>query len=93
MAQVAPSVAILGGGINGAALARELVLSGVDVVVVEADDLACGATAWSTRLVHGGLRYLEYGEIDLVRESLTERERLVTLAAHLVEPLTFAIPL
>ncbi len=93
MAQVTPSVAILGGGINGAALARELALSGVDVVVVEAGDVACGATAWSTRLVHGGLRYLEYGEIDLVRESLSERERLVTLAAHLVEPLTFAIPL
>lgn len=93
MAQTAPSVAILGGGINGAALARELVLSGADVTLVEAHDIACGATAWSTRLVHGGLRYLEYGEIDLVRESLTERERLVTLAAHLVEPLSFAIPL
>lgn len=93
MAQSAPSIAILGGGINGAALARELVLSGAHVTVIEADDLACGATAWSTRLVHGGLRYLEYGEVDLVRESLTERERLVTLAGHLVEPLGFYVPL
>lgn len=74
-------------------MARELVLSGADVTVVEADDIACGATAWSTRLVHGGLRYLEYGEIDLVRESLAERERLVSLAAHLVKPLPFYIPL
>ncbi len=88
-----PTVAILGGGINGAALARELVLSGVDVTLIESGDLACGATAWSTRLVHGGLRYLEYGELDLVRESLTERERLVTLAPHLVQSLRFAIPL
>jgi glycerol-3-phosphate dehydrogenase len=93
MSRPAPSVAILGAGINGAALARELVLSGVDVTVIDADDIACGATAWSTRLVHGGLRYLEYGEIDLVRESLAERERLCTLAAHLVQPLTFYIPL
>lgn len=93
MAQSAPTIVILGGGINGAALARELVLSGTHVTVIEADDLACGATAWSTRLVHGGLRYLEYGEIDLVRESLTERERLVTLAGHLVEPLPFYVPL
>lgn len=93
MDRTPPTVVILGGGINGAALARELVLAGVHVTVIEAEDLACGATAWSTRLVHGGLRYLEYGEVDLVRESLTERERLVTLAPHLVAPLPFYIPL
>lgn len=86
------TVVVLGGGINGAALARELLLSGVSVVVVEAEDIACGATAWSTRLVHGGLRYLEYGEIGLVRESLAERNRLVRLAAHLVKPLEFYLP-
>lgn len=86
-------VVVIGAGINGAALARELVLSGVPVVVVDADDVACGATAWSTRLVHGGLRYLEYGELALVRESLTERDRLVTLAPHLVRPLAFYLPL
>jgi glycerol-3-phosphate dehydrogenase len=93
MAQAACSVAVIGAGINGAAVARELVLSGADVTVLEANDLAGGATAWSTRLVHGGLRYLEYGEIDLVRESLRERERLVNLAGHLVEPLPFCVPL
>lgn len=86
------TIVVLGGGINGAALARELLLSGVSVVVVEAEDIACGATAWSTRLVHGGLRYLEYGEIGLVRESLVERNRLVRLAAHLVKPLEFYLP-
>lgn len=87
------TIVVLGGGINGAALARELLLSGVSVVVVEADDIACGATAWSTRLVHGGLRYLEYGEVGLVRESLAERNRLVRLAAHLVKPLEFYLPM
>ena len=83
---------VLGAGINGAALARELALSGVSVVVIDADDIACGATAWSTRLIHGGLRYLEYGEIGLVRESLAERDRLVRLAPHLVRSLPFYLP-
>jgi len=86
------TVVVLGCGINGAALARELLLSGVRVVVVDAGDIACGATAWSTRLVHGGLRYLEYGEVGLVRESLHERDRLVRLAPHLVRPLGFYLP-
>lgn len=88
-----PDVAILGAGINGAALARELVLNGASVLVVDASDVASGTTRWSTRLVHGGLRYLEYGEVGLVRESLLERERLVRLAPHLVEPLGFYVPL
>ena len=61
------TVVVLGAGINGAALARELLLSGVNVVLVDAGDIACGTTAWSTRLVHGGLRYLEYGEVGLTR--------------------------
>ena len=87
------TVVVLGCGINGAAVARELLLSGVRVVVVDATDIACGATAWSTRLVHGGLRYLEYGEVSLVRESLHERDRLVRLAPHLVRPLEFYLPL
>ena len=85
-------IVVLGAGINGAALARELVLSATPVVVVEADDVACGSTAWSTRLIHGGLRYLEYGEVALVRESLVERDRLVRLAPHLVAPLPFYVP-
>jgi len=86
------TIIVLGAGINGAAVARELALSGVNVFVVDDGDIAAGATAWSTRLIHGGLRYLEYGEIGLVRESLVERNRLVTLAAHLVRPLPFYLP-
>jgi len=89
---IAVDVVILGAGINGAALARELVLNGLSVVVVDADDIAAGTTRWSTRLVHGGLRYLEYGELTLVRESLAERNRLLRLAPHLVRPLGFVVP-
>ncbi len=88
-----PTVVVLGGGINGAALARQLLLANTDVVIADTGDLASGTTAWSTRLIHGGLRYLEYAEFDLVRESLAERNRLVRLAPHLVRPLRFAIPL
>ncbi|MFM8803919.1 MAG: FAD-dependent oxidoreductase, partial [Planctomycetia bacterium] len=84
-----PTIVVLGAGINGAAIARELTLSGVGVIVVDGDDVVSGTTAWSTRLIHGGLRYLEYGEIGLVRESLVERNRLVRLAPHLVRPLPF----
>ena len=85
-------VLILGAGINGAALAREFLLSGMSVVVVDKGDLARGATAYSSRLIHGGLRYLEYGEFDLVRESLAERTRLLQLAPHFVHPLRLFIP-
>jgi glycerol-3-phosphate dehydrogenase len=85
-------VLILGGGINGAALARELVLNGVPVWLVDAADLAFGATAYSSRLIHGGLRYLEFGEFSLVKESLDERSRLLRLAPHLVKPLRLFIP-
>jgi glycerol-3-phosphate dehydrogenase len=85
-------VLILGAGINGAALARELVLNGVPVVVVDTADLSSGATSASSRLIHGGLRYLEYGEFDLVREALEERTRLLRLAPHLVRPLELFIP-
>jgi glycerol-3-phosphate dehydrogenase len=85
-------VLILGAGINGAALARELLLAGMPVVVVDTGDMARGATSYSSRLIHGGLRYLEYGEFDLVRESLAERTRLLRLAPHLVRPLKLFIP-
>ncbi|MGH7193491.1 MAG: glycerol-3-phosphate dehydrogenase/oxidase, partial [Candidatus Saccharimonadales bacterium] len=85
-------VLILGAGINGAALARELVVGGLPVVVVDTGDLARGATAYSSRLIHGGLRYLEYGEFDLVRESLAERTRLLRLAPQFVHPLQLHIP-
>src|SRR5437764_8062475 len=85
-------VLILGAGINGAAIARELVLNGVPVHVVDQADIASGTTAYSSRLIHGGLRYLEYGEFDLVRESLTERQRLLKLAPRFVSPLQLFIP-
>ncbi|MGC4005123.1 MAG: glycerol-3-phosphate dehydrogenase/oxidase [Pirellulales bacterium] len=85
-------VLILGAGINGAAIARELTLNGVSVVVVDPQDIASGATAYSSRLAHGGLRYLEYGEFELVRESLEERNRWLRLAPHLTRPMRFVIP-
>lgn len=86
-------VLILGAGINGAALARELALNGVGVVIVDRRDVASGATSASSRLIHGGLRYLEYREFDLVRESLAERTRLLRLAPQFVRPLRLFIPL
>src|SRR6185369_13893833 len=85
-------IVILGGGINGAAAARELVLNGQSVWLVDSADLAFGATAYSSRLIHGGLRYLEFGEFSLVQESLDERARLLRLAPHLVQPLRLFIP-
>lgn len=85
-------VLILGAGINGAALARELVLNRVPVWIVDTADVAGGATARASRLIHGGLRYLEYGDVRLVRESLAERSRLRHLAPQYVEPLRLFIP-
>jgi glycerol-3-phosphate dehydrogenase len=87
-----PKVLILGAGINGCSVARELVLNGVDVWLVEKNDIAFGATSRASRLIHGGLRYLEYADFHLVRESLAERGRLCKLAGHLVEPLRLYIP-
>jgi glycerol-3-phosphate dehydrogenase len=85
-------VLVLGAGINGCALARELALNGVSVWLVDSADIASGATAYSSRLIHGGLRYLEYGEFDLVKESLAERTRLLQLAPQFVRPLKLWIP-
>jgi glycerol-3-phosphate dehydrogenase len=85
-------ILILGGGINGAATARELALNGASVWLVDTADLASGATAYSSRLIHGGLRYLEFAEFSLVKESLQERGRLLRLAPHLVKPLRLFIP-
>jgi glycerol-3-phosphate dehydrogenase len=92
MPSVTNPILILGAGINGAALARELTIEGVPVCVVDTADVAFGATAYSSRLIHGGLRYLEYGEFDLVRESLAERTRLLRLAPQFVKPLELFIP-
>lgn len=85
-------ILILGAGINGAALARELVLNGLNVVVADTADVASGTTAYSSRLIHGGLRYLEHGDFELVRESLAERTRLLRLAPQFVQPLELSIP-
>ena len=87
------SVLIVGGGINGVGLLRELALEGVDALLVEKSDFASGASSASTRLIHGGLRYLENGEFRLVKESLRERARLLENAPHYVRPLPITIPI
>jgi glycerol-3-phosphate dehydrogenase len=83
---------VIGAGINGAAIAREAALSGLKTLVIERADLSAGTTGASSRLIHGGLRYLEHLELGLVRESLNERERLLRSAPHLVKPLELYIP-
>jgi glycerol-3-phosphate dehydrogenase len=83
---------VVGAGINGAAIAREAAVAGFKVLIVERGDVACGTSSASSRLIHGGLRYLEHAEVGLVYESLRERERLLALAPHLVEPLELCIP-
>jgi glycerol-3-phosphate dehydrogenase len=86
-------VAIVGAGINGAAIAREAALRGLSVLVVDKADVCSGTSAWSSRLIHGGLRYLEHGELRLVHESLHDREQLLHIAPHLVRPVPFVVPL
>ncbi|MCA1557827.1 MAG: glycerol-3-phosphate dehydrogenase [Acidobacteria bacterium] len=85
-------IVVIGAGINGAGIARDAAMRGLKVLVLDKGDVGGGTTSWSTRLVHGGLRYLEYGELGLVRESLRERERLLANAPHLVKPLPMLIP-
>lgn len=92
MQQVERAVVVLGAGINGAAVARELAVCGLPVWLVESRDICCGTTAYSSRLIHGGLRYLEYGDVRLVRESLVERGRLLRLAPQFVRPLELLVP-
>jgi glycerol-3-phosphate dehydrogenase len=84
---------VIGGGINGAGVARDAALRGRRTLLIDRGDFCGGATSWSTRLVHGGLRYLEYFEFNLVRESLREREILLRTAPHLVKPLLLTIPI
>lgn len=86
-------VIVIGAGINGAGIAREAAMSGLKVLLIEKDDFSSGATATSSRLIHGGLRYLEHFEFSLVRESLRERERLLSTAPHLVHPLPLTLPI
>ncbi|MBE9182748.1 glycerol-3-phosphate dehydrogenase [Oculatella sp. LEGE 06141] len=84
---------VIGGGINGAGVARDAALRGLKTLLIEKNDFGSGTTSWSTRLIHGGLRYLEYFEFKLVRESLREREILLHTAPHLVKPIQMTIPL
>jgi glycerol-3-phosphate dehydrogenase len=83
---------VVGGGINGVGIARDAAGRGLSTLLVERDDLACATSQWSTKLVHGGLRYLEHFEFRLVGESLAEREVLLAQAPHLIEPLSFVLP-
>lgn len=83
---------IIGGGINGSAIAREAALSGLRVLLVERDTLAAHTSSASSKLIHGGLRYLETYEFRLVREALVERERMLATAPQLIRPMAFVLP-
>ena len=89
---IAYDLVIVGGGINGVGIARDAAGRGLRVMLVEQDDLASATSQWSSKLIHGGLRYLEQYEFRLVREALHEREVLLRLAPHLVRPLNFVVP-
>jgi glycerol-3-phosphate dehydrogenase len=83
---------VIGGGINGAGIARDAVGRGLKVALLEQSDLASATSSAATKLIHGGLRYLEYFEFRLVREALIERERLLAIAPHIIKPLEFVWP-
>src|SRR4051812_17211341 len=83
---------VIGGGINGCGIARDAAGRGLSVTLVEKDDLASATSSWSSKLIHGGLRYLEQYEFRLVREALREREVLLKLAPHIIRPLLFVLP-
>ncbi|ADG11723.1 glycerol-3-phosphate dehydrogenase [Caulobacter segnis] len=83
---------VVGGGVNGAGIARDAAGRGLSVLLVEQNDLASATSSASTKLVHGGLRYLEYYEFKLVREALEERETLLAMAPHIIWPLRFVLP-
>ena len=85
-------VLVVGGGINGAGIARDLSGRGLKVLLCEQDDLASHTSSSSTKLIHGGLRYLEHYEFGLVREALAEREVLWGIAPHVIRPLRFVPP-
>ena len=85
-------LAIIGGGINGCGIARDAAGRGLKVLLLEQDDLASATSSWSSKLIHGGLRYLEQYAFRLVRESLQEREVLLKMAPHIIQPLAFILP-
>lgn len=93
MVRAAFDVVIIGAGINGTGIARDAAMRGLNVLLIDKSDLASGTTSASTRLIHGGLRYLEHLEFRLVRESLQEREVLMHIAPHLVRRLPITIPI
>src|SRR5579872_6197617 len=82
-------VVVIGGGINGVAVARKCARAGKRALLVGENDFASGVTSRSTRIIHGGLRYLEHGELALLRESLRERQKLLRERSHLVHPIRF----
>ncbi|WP_298396158.1 glycerol-3-phosphate dehydrogenase [Sphingobium sp.] len=85
-------LAVIGGGVNGCGIARDAAGRGASVLLLEQGDLAQGTSSASTKLIHGGLRYLEHREFALVRESLQERERLWAIAPHIIHPMRFVLP-
>ena len=85
-------LAIVGGGINGVGIARDAAGRGLRVLLVEQNDLASGTSSASTKLIHGGLRYLEQGWLRLVREALLEREVMLRMAPHIIRPMRFVLP-
>lgn len=84
---------IIGGGINGCGVARDAAMRGLSVVLLERDDFGSGTSGRSSRLIHGGIRYLEQGQLHLVHESIRERQTLLRIAPHLVKPLAFTWPI
>lgn len=85
-------VLVIGGGITGAGIARDAAMRGLKVAIIDKNDWGSGTSSRSSRLIHGGIRYLEHGQIGLVRESVKERETLLRIASHLVKPLEFTWP-
>jgi glycerol-3-phosphate dehydrogenase len=83
---------VVGGGINGCGIARDAAGRGYSVGLAEMNDLGSGTSSWSTKLIHGGLRYLEHYEFRLVREALIEREVLLKMAPHIIWPMRFVLP-
>jgi glycerol-3-phosphate dehydrogenase len=86
-------VIVIGAGINGAGIARDAAMRGLKVLMLDKGDIGGGTSSFSTRLIHGGLRYLEHGELGLVRESLRERSCLMNIAPHLVRPIPMLVPI
>jgi glycerol-3-phosphate dehydrogenase len=86
-------VIVIGAGINGTGIARDAAMRGLKVLLLDKGDISSGTTQWATRLIHGGLRYLQHYEFSLVRESLKDREELLRIAPHLVRPLGFLVPI